>query len=199
MSPRHHQGITLIEVLIAIIVFGVGILAIVSTLTTNILLSERVRLKTTATMLAHEGMDIFYNLKDTNLDKWMNRDCAKIVWDVSIWLSCGEKLLDASSVRQYRTAALDPSQTYTLSRIANTGDDTLLYTHTDGTFTSMTHVLSPTLTPFRRYILVQPVTLASDPQSPQRDLLKIESHVAYTKGSIRGDVVLESFIGKTRK
>lgn len=62
-------ALTLIEILISIAVFSIGILSISYLIISNVGLSERTKLKTTATMLAKEGMELVYNRRDTNIKK----------------------------------------------------------------------------------------------------------------------------------
>lgn len=73
------SGITLVEVIIAIVVFGVGILSILKILGNNILIIQHTKLKTQATMLAKEGIEIMYNLRDSNVDRSFERNCIKLV------------------------------------------------------------------------------------------------------------------------
>ncbi len=57
---------TLIEVLIAIFVLGVGILSIVTLMTKNIANTQKIHTQNTALILAREGMEMLYNYRDTN-------------------------------------------------------------------------------------------------------------------------------------
>ena len=68
---------TLLEVLIAIFVMGVGILSIVNLMTHNISIITRVHLQTTATTLAREGMEMVTNVRDTNTMLWYERNCGE--------------------------------------------------------------------------------------------------------------------------
>lgn len=63
------SALTLIEVLISIAVFSIGILSVSYLIISNVWLSERTKLKTTATMLAKEGIELVYNRRDTNIKK----------------------------------------------------------------------------------------------------------------------------------
>ena len=56
---------TLIEVLIAIFVLGVGILSIVTLMTKNIANTQKIHTQNTALILAREGMEMLYNYRDT--------------------------------------------------------------------------------------------------------------------------------------
>jgi type II secretory pathway pseudopilin PulG len=83
MPISYHtiKSMTLIEVLITIVVFSVGILTILSIITNSLSLGSRSRNRTTATMLAKEWLEMMYNIRDTNLDKAQNRWCIPIPSD----------------------------------------------------------------------------------------------------------------------
>lgn len=72
-----QNWLTLIEVLMAILLFGSWIVVILSIIIQNISLAQRIQDKTTATMLAKEAIEMFYSYKDTNIDKgeyWDSHD-----------------------------------------------------------------------------------------------------------------------------
>jgi len=71
-----RKGLTLIEIIVALFVFAVGMLAVVRTITTSISLITVTKLKTQAIALAKEGMDEMFNIRDTNLARGLNRNCA---------------------------------------------------------------------------------------------------------------------------
>jgi prepilin-type N-terminal cleavage/methylation domain-containing protein len=66
---------TLIEIMIAIAVFGIGILAVLSLLTSNIATVDKAKIRTTMTMLTKEGMEMIYQIRDTNLLTFSQWDC----------------------------------------------------------------------------------------------------------------------------
>ena len=53
-----QKGFTMIEILVVIVVFGVGILAILTMLTNSIGYFDTVNMQTRATMLAKEALDL---------------------------------------------------------------------------------------------------------------------------------------------
>ena len=69
---------TIIETIIAIIIFGAWILVLLIILNKNILLSKKVYLSTQATLLAKQGMEIVYNLRDSNNIKFQE-------WNYLTW------------------------------------------------------------------------------------------------------------------
>ena len=69
---------TLIEIIIALFVFAVGILAVVRVITTNIGIIDTMKVKIQAQSLAKEGIDLVFNIRDTNLERGVDRRCAFI-------------------------------------------------------------------------------------------------------------------------
>ena len=72
------RAVTLLEIIIALFVFAVGILAVVRVITTNISIIDTMKIKVQAQSLAKEGMDMVFNIRDTNLARGVNRQCAYI-------------------------------------------------------------------------------------------------------------------------
>ncbi len=72
---KNKKSFTLAEILIVIIVFGVWIIAILQTVMNNIMLVENVKNKTTATFLAKEWIEIIYNIRNLNYERWLKWNC----------------------------------------------------------------------------------------------------------------------------
>ncbi len=68
---------TLIELLVVIFVLLVGILSITVLITKNLSLVRNIHVQNTATVLAREGLEMVYNVRDTNSLLWYRRDCAQ--------------------------------------------------------------------------------------------------------------------------
>ncbi len=124
MKKNRLFAITLIEVLIAIYIFGIGILVILRMLISNISRLYDLRAKDTAVSLWKEAMDIVFHLRDSNIEKGMQWDCASII---QVWLSreCESSLL-TSSMNKYK---VDRSLTglYLFDEIISTGEAVLWY------------------------------------------------------------------------
>ena len=67
--------LTLIEVLIAITVFAIGVLAVLRVLTWNLSVLDYTNTKLQSTVLAKEWLELLYNLRDSNLEKDLPRNC----------------------------------------------------------------------------------------------------------------------------
>jgi len=66
---KRKSAFTLIEVIIAITVFAIGVLAVLRLVTQNLVTLDVTQSRTTATFLAKEGMELVYNMRDSNIDK----------------------------------------------------------------------------------------------------------------------------------
>ena len=64
---KSKKAFTLLEILIAISVFAIGILAVLRVLTGNISVLDRTNIKLQATVLAKEWIELLYNVRDSNL------------------------------------------------------------------------------------------------------------------------------------
>lgn len=193
--------ITLIEVLIAIYIFGIGILVILRMLISNISRLYDLRAKDTAVSLAKEAIDIVFNLRDSNIEKWMNRDCGTITYTTS-WV-CSNSLLSWSTLSRY---IVDVWLTwmYSLIPINSTGEAALRY-HTwtwyvssgvSYTWFRYNHdAVWGQETQYLRWIEIFPQPTY---QSYTDRVLWVRSIVEYTRWSNTKQVMLESIIGDMR-
>ena len=72
---KKKLAFTLIEILIAISVFAIGILAVLRVLTGNLSTLDTTNIKLQATVLAKEWIELLYNVRDSNLEKNLSRNC----------------------------------------------------------------------------------------------------------------------------
>ncbi len=72
---RKKSAFTFIEVMIAIVIFSIGILAVLRLVTDNLETMDRNNIKIQATVLAKEGIELAYNLRDSNLEKELSWNC----------------------------------------------------------------------------------------------------------------------------
>jgi len=63
------SAFTFIEIMIAIVIFSVWILAVLNLVTNNLKSMDQNDLKLQATLLAKEWIELVYNLRDSNLKK----------------------------------------------------------------------------------------------------------------------------------
>lgn len=72
------RGFTVIEIVIALILFGIGIVTLLRAIVYYVAAGEEVRQKSEAILLAKEAIDIVYNQRDTNIRRSVKRNCARI-------------------------------------------------------------------------------------------------------------------------
>lgn len=72
-----HKAITLVEVLISIIIIGVGIIWILTVVINSLSLLDRVKAETVWISLAKEWIELIFSLRDSNVKRWINWDCIK--------------------------------------------------------------------------------------------------------------------------
>jgi len=206
---------TFIEVIIAITVFAIGVLAVLRLITQNLVTLDITQMRTSATFLAKEGIELVYNMRDSNIAKWLPWDCvlytdlkdvviddtnkedvsvSACVWNFASW---DDKVLQISFDSGVYTYSLPVDMGKDFSELWNS--NRLYYTtwviweHEIFRYSSLpVEGKDPTF--FSRYILFTGVR-EWDKILPRDSILKVESHVLYNKGSKTGEVVLESFIG----
>jgi len=66
---KKKSAFTFIEVIIAITVFAIGVLAVLRLITQTLVTLDITQSGTTAAFLAKEGMELVYNMRDSNIAK----------------------------------------------------------------------------------------------------------------------------------
>ena len=69
------KAFTLIETLIVIAVFATGILSVLYGMSQTLGQSDRAKTQITSSFLAREGIELMYNLRDSNYRKKLPRNC----------------------------------------------------------------------------------------------------------------------------
>ena len=209
---RKKSWFTFIEVIIAITVFAIGVLAVLRLITQNLVTLDITQMRTNATFLAKEWIELVYNMRDSNISKWLPWDCVLVPdlltgdrWTVDVEKVCARYFSSWSQNNQLLQISFDPNW-YTYSFPVDAGKDfaelrsgnRLYYTTWDAwwhqIFRYSSHPvewIDPTV--FSRYILFTGVR-EWDNILPRDSILKVESHVLYNKWTKTWEVVLESFI-----
>lgn len=210
---KKKSAFTFIEVIIAITVFAIGVLAVLRLITQNLVTLDITQLRTNATFLAKEWIELVYNMRDSNIAKWLPWNCilkkdfasgdrnevdpeTVCEWNFSSWNE-ENKILQIS---------FDP-EWYIYTSPATAGKDfNALWTDNRLTYLTWTigwreifryssrHIEWQEPTFFSRYILFTGVREWEN-VLPRDSILKVESHVLFNKWSKTWEVVLESFIG----
>lgn len=200
MNIKSKQyGLTLVEILISIIIFGIGILAVAYQMVSNISLSEKTKLKTTSTILAKEWIELMYNLKDTHIKKWWLWDCVELDEANYMWIWCKTWFYESWSDHSSWKINIDAEDNYTISPTIDTRSANQLFKKKHqkmgNNFSIYSHVPEGDPTYFSRWVKFSPVYLEPEGETVDpHEILKIESIVQYKKGKFSGEVILESFI-----
>lgn len=185
---KRCKGMTLLEVLVALMVFGTGVLVIMLMMSRNIAWMQDIKLKTTATTLAKEWLELVYYMRDSNMKQAMYRDCVLKDQQTS---TCTRRLLEPGQQLVNYVVSNDLEWTFSITPLVNPEDGRLFlkniwqwsvwYTRGDWEKTPYTRVL--TVSPAPGY------------EQHTNEVLAIRSTVTYEKWSTKGEVSLESFIG----
>lgn len=207
---------TFIEVMLAIVIFSIGILAVLSLVTNNLKSMDRNNLRLQATLLAKEGIELVYNLRDSNLEKQLSWNC---LMNIEMYSWNSDQL--ASKIWRWNQSDFeniicdwyfgtgyflqiwfDPNlymyyKNFSISDIffVNYGNSNLYYFQNDQDLSWYWYsfINIGTKTSFARYISFKPV-MEWDKVLPLDKIMKIESHVLYVKWATTWEVVFESFI-----
>lgn len=209
---KKRAAFTFIEVIIAITVFAVGVLAVLRLITQNLVILDVTEARTTATFLAKEWIELVYNIRDSNKAKSLPWDC---LLDPNLSSDdFGNYDENAVCIRYFSSWTVDDTvlqvsfapEHYTHSAFVQKGENffdlwsgnRLYYTTGIVAETALFRYsnipvedVDPTV--FSRYISFD-VVKEWDKILPSNKILKIESHVLYMKGSTTWEVILESFI-----
>lgn len=194
------KGFSFIEIMVAIVVFAIGILAILRLVVNNLSTIDKAKTHTIATFLAKEWIDIVYNYRDSNNIKEQPYNCvlnpdlfespqAQLREDdVCIWY-LGEW---DYSILQVNFAP----EWYSLLRpVDNTWfDNNKLYLTISDDIERYSYEEDGEETNFARYIRFLPIK-DGDSTLDTDKIIKVESHVMYQRWSSIWEVILESFIG----
>ncbi len=195
---------TLIEMMIVIAVFSVGVLAVLRMVLYNMSVMDGIETKTTATFLAKESMDLVYSLRDSNRLAWLPWNCvvnrAYQETDVDLDMVCRDYLF-SWNMDSFWQIGFDPEEIISVSKADFTSsfdkklEDNALYLLSWEQLGSIVYTYdtqwSPTI--FARYVVFTGV-VENGKILPMDRIVKVESHVLYRRWLTTGDVVLESFI-----
>lgn len=203
------KAFTLIEILIVIFVFWTGILTVLNVLTHSLAYFDTITTKTKADFLAKEAIEIAYNFRDSRIEEWLP-------WNYLTWNLWAEEYLwtgwnttykigfstGSNPYWYFETASIKDSEWNTLSfdeifknfaldiYTWDTTNNIGYYRYT-GTLSEMPWKW------FARYVEFSPIyeSWADSKILDTNRIIKIASHALYKRGSLTGEIVLESFIG----
>jgi prepilin-type N-terminal cleavage/methylation domain-containing protein len=215
---KKKYAFTFIEIMIAIVIFSIWILAVLNLVTNNLKSMDQNNLKLHATLLAKEWIELVYNLRDSNVQKELSWNCIinkdMYLWDYDqlsnqIWWwnqSDFENVIcdwyfDTGSFLQiwfspdfyiYNSKSEMMDNFYDIYE----KNKLFLYKSTEWENIFWYWYSGDSIwedTNFARYLSFKPVK-EWDNFLPQDKIMKVESHVLYMKWGATGEVVFESFI-----
>lgn len=192
---RKLSWFTFIEIVIAIFVFSVGILAVLQVMTKNLSLVAQSQTKTTAASFAQEWIALTFSLRDANRTKGYARDCipSSQVFTVAQPTEqdfCEYRMQDLATSWWQLLLWFSPDQYMSIAVAQNTWDTQLFSQTGEWYYVAYT---GTTATKYARYISFEPIYDANM-SVPTDNLLKVTSVVTYAQGAETGQVQLESFI-----
>ena len=208
---KKTKAFTLLETLIVIMVFCIGILVVLNGLSQTLRNKEYANTQIKSAFFAREGIELIFNMRDANYHKKLpwnciftpqkidpdktyseneNPFCADYLWSwdtqvlkISMW--SGEYIhIESSGSIQDFTGMFKNYQIY-----AHTWLNWQTWFYYDYTWTEDEE------TWFARYLVVTWVTADWTEIVDNDKLLKIESHVLYRKWALTWEKVMETFIG----
>ncbi|MFA5747516.1 MAG: prepilin-type N-terminal cleavage/methylation domain-containing protein [Candidatus Absconditabacterales bacterium] len=208
---KKRNGFTFIEILVTIAVFSIGVLAVLNLIVNNLGTVDKSETKIKATLLAKEGIEIIYNMRDSNIQKGLDRNCVIISGIDNNGKTSEPNLCDGYfgsgiSNNKILQVSFDPKGYIQTKRgdnsdFNNNFSGNRLYFFTgiiNGSnifrYGNENNLFSGEQTFFARYILFTGINEDKN-ILPVNKILKLESHVLLKKGSYTGEIVLESFIG----
>lgn len=208
---KKFRAFTLIETLIVIIVFTIGILAVVHWLTQTLRNKDYADIQIKSAFFAREWIELMFNLRDANYHKELpwnciftplknpkneyseneNPFCKWYFWSgndniLKIWMWSDEYMdVEAGPRHDDFDDMFDEYQIYFHTWNALNESTWYLYNHDASNGSGATW--------FARYILITWV-VADGVVIDTDNLLKIESHVLYRKWYLTGEKVVETFM-----
>lgn len=193
---------TLIEILLAIFVFSIGILAVLSLVTQNLRTMHGADVHRSAAFLAQESLSLLSHIRDSNVAYGIGRDCipdATIfdVQDVSEDDVCRYRLSDLISDEKFLLLGSTTGSAIDISVIDASEDFDSLFADARLRTMSGSDVLrygDGGASVFARYLSITGATINGQIISWEV-LLKINSVVLFKQGEKTGQVVLETLLG----
>lgn len=197
--------------MIALAVFGIGIVGILWLITHHLATIQRAHLETTSAILAREGMEMLYQIRNTNYLTYSQRDCLQYKKNTDVCeVSLGDLARNGSHLHltrtpshiAYETVAHTPTNGFTTNRsnnrlhhYLNATYDYQYYAHS----WLIAHDIKGDPSPFARSLQFTGVQHLPDANLLSGSIYKVQINVSYIQGAQTGKVLLESFIGNTQK
>jgi prepilin-type N-terminal cleavage/methylation domain-containing protein len=191
-----RRGFTLIEVIIALVLFGVGILTLLRAIIYFVSSWDEVRAKAEATLLAKEAIDIVFNQRDTNIRRSVRWDCARI--DTSDIANHPDACLFTFASWANLRVAFNGTSWYIISPMTADANDNKLFTSIVNGVTIFTYDNTQSPSPFTRTVSFTQAKLAGQNLATDNALLMTVT-VWYMPSTPARTVVLETYLAAWNK
>ena len=215
---KKHSAFTLIETLIVICVFFIGILTVLFGITRTLRNQNHTNLQIKSAFFAREWMELLFNMRDSNYHKELPRNCIftrvdendEKIYDedenpfcngyikpwtvIKIWIWTGNEYIHAEtwSLLIWKDENNDEIIDFT-----GMFKEYQIYAHTwdeNNTFIYNHEWTDEEKTGFARYLVITGVVDENWKAVSEDSLLKVESHVLYQRMGQTGEKVMETFI-----
>lgn len=210
---KKTKAFTLLETLIVIMVFCIGILVVLNGLSQTLRNKEYANTQIKSAFFAREGIELIFNMRDANYHKELPWNCIFNQVDDEIQISVDENGNEISNsacdwklepwtvlkISMWSGEYIHIESSGSIQDFTGMFKNYQIYAHTwlnwqtwfyyDYTWTEDEE------TWFARYLVVTWVTADSTEMVDNDKLLKIESHVLYQKWALTWEKVMETFIG----
>ncbi len=207
---KYNKAFTLIEVLVIMMVFCVGILTVLYSITQTITNKEIVKLQLQTSFIGREGIELMYNLRDSNFKKELPWDCLfrnmgtedsePCKWYFASWMNRSWTTLKIAIGTGDQFIFVETGdfpqdfsgnfQKYQLFKLFS-GDSTLFQYVYTGDYWWM-GMVEPSN--YARYLIIKPLTESGNVLDTWK-VVKIESHVLFDNGLLTGEDMMETILG----
>lgn len=201
------KAFTLIEILSVIIIFGVGILAVLTLLTNSVGYFDTINMQTRATLLAKEALDLTFHYRDTNIEQGYPRNYVTYnenKGEMYIQPNQSYKVGFSNAEETYlelemtdRPTDFDSAfETFFLEMSSDATDDFSTYHYLTDQKIQEKKEKADFNKGFARRVEFSAIKDENGNPIPnlEKKLLKISAHTLYKRGASTGEVILESFI-----
>ena len=210
-----YGAFTLLEIIIVVVVFGIGIVSTLVLLGNNVAMFQHTKTEQQASMLAHEGIQLFFHHRDNNLFQGYPRNYFDYEEGKEIFFGSGGadffKIGYSGSqegfiLEQGKDIKIDDFTTnFDHYRLYLFSGDTMIWSEDKNAFSRYTHdetgIEDDRPIQYARYLVLTGV-MEGNNLLPKDKILKLESHVLYKKGTDgwikwwhTGEIVIETLIG----
>ena len=205
---RYNKAFTLIEVLVIMMVFCVGILTVLYSITQTITNKEIVKLQLQTSFIGREGIELMYNLRDSNFKKELPWDCLfrnmdredsePCKWYFASWMNrswtalkiaigTGDQFIFWETGSALQDSFTGRFEQYQLFKLSPENSTLFQYVYTGEYWWTV----EPSN--YARYLIIKPLIESGNFLDTWK-VVKIESHVLFDNGLLTGEDMMETIL-----